>query len=93
MRDEAVDGDRHVGVVDADDADVVAVVADRRGDGAALQAEAVDEAAADVAVAAVPLDDRDLGDVLGGIGAARAAARRQVAPQMLGDDLPRDRRR
>ena len=35
---------RHVLVVDADDADVVAVVPDRRGDRAALHAEALDEA-------------------------------------------------
>ena len=75
-RDEAVDRRRHVGVVGADDADVVAVMADRGGDGAALQAEAVDEAAADIAVDAVPRDDRDLDDVLGEVDASRAAARR-----------------
>ena len=48
---QPIDRDRHVVVVHADDADVVAVVADRGGDGALLHAEAGDEAAADIAVA------------------------------------------
>ena len=48
----------------ADDADIVAVMSDRGRDGAALQAEALDEAAADVAVDAMARDDRDLDDVL-----------------------------
>ena len=43
-RDDAVDRHRHVAVVGADDADVVAVMPDRGGDRAALEAEAVDEA-------------------------------------------------
>ena len=47
-RDDAVHRRRHVGIVDADDGDVVAVMPDRRGDRAALQAKAVHEAAADV---------------------------------------------
>ncbi len=89
-RDDAVDRDRHVAVVGADDADVVAVVPDRRGDRAALEAEAVDEAEPDVAVDAVPRDDRDLDHVLSEVDASRAALRREIAPQMLGQDFPRD---
>ena len=67
-RAEPVHRHRHVGVVHADDADVVAVVADRRGDGAALQPETLDEAAPDIAVDAVPRDHGDLDDVLATIG-------------------------
>ena len=74
--DQAVHGRRHVAVVGADDADVVAVVADGGGDGAALQAEPVHEAAADVAVRPVPGDDRDLDDILGEVDQPLAAAAR-----------------
>ena len=65
--DEAVGGERHVVVVGADDADIVAVMADGRGDRALLQAEALDEAGGMVAVLAVALDDGDLDDIVGKI--------------------------
>ena len=87
---EPVHGDRHVGVVHADDADVVAVVADRRGDGAARQPETLDETAPDIAVYAVPGDHGDLGDVLAAIGLTLPAPDRQVELEMLGDDLAWD---
>src|SRR5690606_1062396 len=61
--DQPVNGESHVRVVGADHGDVVAVMADRGGDGAALQAKTGDEAAADIAVLAVAFDDRELDDV------------------------------
>ena len=48
----------------AHDDDVVAVVADARGKGAVSQAEALDESAADVAVAAVARQHADLEHIL-----------------------------
>ena len=64
-------------------------MADRGGDRPLSQAEAGDEAAADVAVPAVAGDDCDLGDVGGRIGAAETACGRHPARQPLGDDPPR----
>ena len=49
--DQPVDRERHVGVVVADHDQIVAVVADRAGERAAQRAEALDEAAPDIAVA------------------------------------------
>ena len=87
--DDAVDRRRHVGIVDADHGDVVAVVADRGGDGAALQAEAMHEAAADVAVLAVARDDRDLDRVLRrDRPAPRRASAAMSRSSALGDDAP-----
>ncbi len=50
-------------IVRTHDADIVAVVADRGGDCALLQAKALDEAIGMVAVLAVAFDDGDLQDV------------------------------
>lgn len=62
-------------------------MADRGGDGAALEAEAGDEGAADVAVPAVAGDDGDLGKVAGRIGEAAVALRAHLPILMRGDDL------
>ena len=59
----AADGGLHGGVVAAADDDVVRVVGDGGGDGAAGEAEAAREGDADVAGAAVALDDGELGEV------------------------------
>ncbi len=72
---------------DADDADIVAVVADRRGDGAFLQAKTLDETIGVVAVFAVALDDRDLDHVIAEIDVGLVASGRQAVATMLGDDL------
>ena len=79
--DQPVDRRGHVGIVAADDADIVAVVADRRGDGAAPDAEAVDEAVPDIAMAAVPAQHRHLEDVVrtSATTPPRAKARRSPA--------------
>ena len=66
---------RHVGVIGAHHRDVVMVVADGRGDGAALQPEALDEARGAVAVHAVPLDHRDLHQIARDVGALVAVLR------------------
>ena len=58
--DQMVDRQRHVGLVVAGHDQVVAVVADAGGDGPAQRPEARDPAAADVAVAPVPLEHGQL---------------------------------
>ncbi len=84
---EPVGRERHVVLVDADDADIVAVMADGRGDRALLQAEALDEAVGVVAVLAVALDDRDLDDVVDEIDTGLVARCRKAIAAMFGDDL------
>ncbi len=83
--------DRHVRIVRADHADVVAVMPDRGRDRAARQAEAVHEAAPDIAVDAVPLDDADLKEI---VTPDRARARRRAPAgtpsSRAGDDLARN---
>ena len=72
---------RHRRVVHPDDDDVVRVVGDRRGDRAALQAEAAHEAEADAAGAEVALDDGDLREVAApGRRAPRRRARGRRRP-------------
>src|ERR1700742_4851992 len=61
---EPIDGDRHIRLVRPDDADVMAIMPDRRGDGAALHAEAIDESDGDVAVDPMTADDGDFDHVL-----------------------------
>src|SRR5208282_6918589 len=87
---QAVDRRRHVRLVDADDAKVVAVMADGRGDGAALHAEALDERGRAVVVDAVAGDDRDLDDVLVKIDAALAVREGKRHRHAVGDDLARN---
>ena len=58
-----------------------------RGDGAALQAEALDEAVADVAVLAVALDNGDADDVVVEVRHRVAILDGQGGIAMLGDDL------
>ena len=76
----AADGDQpvhrggHVGVAVADHADIVTVVADRGGQRGPLQAEALDETAADIAVLAVAADHANLQHIVGRIGFAAAVA-------------------
>ena len=65
------------------------VVGNRRGDGAALKAETVDEGAADVAVDPVPRNDSDLGDVGGRVRDPDVAPRRYRHRSVLGDDQTR----
>ena len=72
---EPAHGRRHRRVVHADDDDVVRVVGDRGRDRAALQSEAAHEAESHAAGAEVPLDDRDLREVLRRIGDRLARAR------------------
>ena len=73
--------------------DVVAVMADRRGDGAALHAKTVHEGDRDIVVDAVPRDDRDLDHILIEIDAAQAVGEGQRHGNALGDDLAGHRRR
>src|SRR5690606_22568882 len=87
---EAVGGQRHVVVRAADDADIVAVMADGRGDGAGVEAEAVHEAGCDVAASAVPLDHRDLDDIVGEVDLDAVLADWQVELEVAGDDLARN---
>ena len=61
---QTIGGKRHVILADADDADIVAVMADGGGDRTLLQAEALDEAIGMIAVLAVALDDGDLDDIV-----------------------------
>ena len=70
----------HRRVVHADDDDVVRVVRDRRGERAALQAEAAHEPEPDPARAEVALDDRDLREVALRVG-DRLAVRDASAPR------------
>ena len=69
---EVADGEGHVVVAHPDDDEVVGVVRDRRGERAALQAGAGDEAEPDPAGREVALDDGDLGEV--GVGARDGVA-------------------
>jgi hypothetical protein len=64
---QPVGGCGHIGFCRADNADIVAVMADGRGNGAPFEAEALNEAGGNVAVLAVTLDHRDLEDVAGRI--------------------------
>src|SRR5215467_10257981 len=57
---QPIGGSRHVVLADTDDADIVAVMADRRGDRALLQPESLNEAIGMIAVFSMALDDRDL---------------------------------
>ncbi len=79
-RGDAAHGRLHRGVVRAHDDDVVRIVGDGRRDRAALQAEAPGERDADVARAAVPLDDRELQEVARGVRRGRAVQRAARAP-------------
>ena len=72
--DEALDRQRHLGVAHADDDDVVRVVRERRGEGAAAEAEAAHEAEADPARAEMALDHRDLREVALRVGRAVASS-------------------
>jgi len=58
--DDAVHRKRHVLVACAEDADIVAVVPDRRSQGPSLQTKAFDKTAADIAIAPVPLQHAHL---------------------------------
>lgn len=60
---ETIDGKCHVVVIDADDADIMAVMPDGGRDRTLLQAEALDEAIGMIAVDAVALDHGNLDDV------------------------------
>ncbi len=60
-------------------------MADRRGNGTALQPEAGDEGPADVSILAVTLDHRDLGEIGLRIREALSARRRNVSGQAVGD--------
>ncbi len=76
--DQAIDRRGHVRVIGADHGDVVAVMPHRGGDGAALETEAGNEAAADIAVLAVALDDGDLDDVRVEVGLQTLFGMRQA---------------
>ena len=84
---QPVDRGGHVRFVRSDDAEVVAVVADGRGDGAPLHAEALHEGGRHIVVDAVARDDRDLDDVLIEIDLPLAVPVRQRHRNALGDDL------
>lgn len=63
-------------------------MADGGGNRAALQAEAGDEGAADVAVPAVTRNHRDLGEIGGRIGEAAVALGADRHLPVCGDDPP-----
>ncbi len=83
-------GRPHFVVVDADDDDVVRVVGHAGGDGAPLEAHALDQAQAHIAGAMVPLDDGHLEQVAVRVcdDVPIVCGRRQA--QVLGDDLVGD---
>ena len=87
--DQALDRERHLGVAHPDDDDVVGVVRERRGEGAAGEAEAAHEAEPDPAGAEMPLDHGDLRQVALRVGRAV----RELLDERLGDDLARARGR
>ena len=87
---EPPDGRGHRCVVHPDDDDVVCIVRDRRGERAALEPEAPDEAEPDPARAEVPLDDGDLREVSLRIRERFAGVRRDRLDERVRDDLAGD---
>ncbi len=88
--DHEVDGAADAVVVDADGDDIMTVMGNRRGDGAAREAEIPDKGFCDRAVGMVAVDDDDLQDVIFGVG-VEAAVRGQTVgngyDQAVGDEL------
>ena len=88
--DHEVDGAADAGVVDADGDDIMTVMGNRRGEGAAREAEASDKGFGDGAVGLVAVDDDDLEEVIFGVG-VEAAVRGQAVgdgyDQAVGDEL------
>src|ERR1700722_19935172 len=87
---QAVDRGRHVDLIRADHAQIVAVVADGGSDRAALHAKAFDEGRRVIVIDAVTRDDRDLDHVLAQIDPTLAVFERQRHRNALGDDLARN---
>ena len=87
IRGEVRDGEGHVLVGHADDDEVVRVVCDRRGERAAPEARAGDEAEADPARREVPLDDGDLGEARLGVCDRLAVHDDRLALERLRHDL------
>ena len=87
---EVADGERHVVVAHPDDDEVVRVVRDRRGERAAPEARAGDEAEPDPARREVPLDDGDLGEAGLGVGDRVAVHDDRLALERLRHDLVLD---
>ena len=84
---EVADGERHVVVAHPDDDEVVGVVRHRRGERAALEPRAGDEAEPDPAGREVPLDDGDLGEAGVGVGDRVAVDDDRLALERLRHDL------
>ena len=90
QHDQAVDSDRHIFIAGAHDAEVVTVVAHGGSESAAAEAEAFDESAPHIPVAAMTLQHADFEHVVLGVGMALAFAVGQGCFQPLGQDFARD---
>ena len=71
---QLLDGEGHLGIIDADNDDIMRVVRDREGNGAGLDAIALQEGRGDVAGGLVALDHGNLDEVDGGVADEIAVA-------------------
>ena len=83
---QAARGHGHVGVIHPNERDIVVVMAHGRADGAALHPETAHETVGDIAVAAMPLDHGDTGQIARRIGAAVAIGCGDFFDQVIGQD-------
>src|SRR6185312_6123107 len=94
MRDHEVDGAANAFVVAADGHDVMTVMRNRRGEGAAAEAKAADERFRDGTPGMVAVDDDDLQDIRSRVGVEAAVCGETVGDPddgLVGDQLAVER--